>query len=273
MTISPQAPNYAVVKSRQQQTWATGDYQMIASCIVPVSELLCEAVELQAGERVLDVATGSGNTALAAARRFSDVTGVDYVPGLLERGRLRASAEGLPVTFREGDAEALPVDDATFDVVVSTFGSMFSPDQEQAAAELLRACRPGGRIGMTNWTPDGWIGQMFRVVGRHVPPPVGLRPPTRWGTEEGVRELFGSGVTSLQARRKAFVWRFATPQHYLDLFRTFYGPTNRAFAALDAAGQDALGRDLIELVTQFNVAQSGPLLVPADYLEVVAVKA
>jgi SAM-dependent methyltransferase len=273
MTISPQAPNYAVVKSRQQQTWATGDYQMIASCIVPVSELLCESVALRAGERVLDVATGSGNTALAAARRFSEVTGVDYVPGLLERARIRASAEGLPATFREGDAEALPVEDAAFDVVLSTFGSMFSPDQEQAASELLRACRPGGRIGMTNWTPDGWIGQMFRVVGRHVPAPVGLRPPTRWGTEDGLQELFGSGVAHLDATRKAFVWRFASAQQYLDLFRTYYGPTNRAFAALDAAGQDALARDLIDLVTQFNRAEQGTLLVPGEYLEVVAVKA
>jgi SAM-dependent methyltransferase len=272
-THAPAAPDFAAIKARQQQTWASGDYHAIASLIVPVSEGLCEAVDLRAGERVLDVATGSANTAIAAARRLCDVTGVDYVPSLIERGRARAAAEGLRIRFDVGDAEALPVADASYDVVLSTFGTMFAPNQEQTARELLRACRPGGRIGLASWTPDGWIGEMFRVTGRHVPPPAGLRPPTRWGTEEGARELFGDGVTTLRATRRQFVWRFASAQQYLELFRGYYGPTLRAFAALDQAGQKALAGDLIALAERFNRADDGTLLVPAEYLEVVAVRA
>jgi SAM-dependent methyltransferase len=272
-TQAPAAPDYAAIKGRQQKTWASGDFQVIASLIAPVSERLCDAVDLRAGQRVLDVATGSGNTAIAAARRLCRVTGVDYVPALLERGRARAAAEGLPVEFEEGDAEALPVADASYDVVLSTFGSMFAPDQEQAARELLRACRPGGRLGLANWTPEGWIGEVFRVTGRHVPPPAGLRPPTRWGTEEGLRELFGDGVATLRVTRQSFVWRFASAQQYLELFRTYYGPTLKAFEALDAAGQAALARDLVELVERLNRADDDTFLVPSEYLEVVAVKA
>ena len=275
MTIStlPLAqPDYAAIKSRQRQTWASGNYHVIASLIMPVSERLCDAVDLRAGERVLDVAAGSGNTALAAARRLCDVTAVDYVPALLERGRARASAEGLRVAFEVGDAESLPVDDDAFDVTLSTFGSMFAPDQEQAARELLRVTRPGGRIGMANWTPTGWIGEMLRIVGSHVAPPAGLRPPSRWGTEDGLQELFGDGVISLRATRQQFVWRFGSPEHYLSLFRSFYGPVLKAFAALDAAGQDALERDLIAAVQRFNRSHDSTLVVPADYLEVVATR-
>ena len=275
MSVSTQptaGPDYAAIKGRQQQTWASGDYQVIASLIVPVSERLCDAVDLRAGERVLDVATGSGNTAIAAARRLCEVTGVDYVPALLERGRARAAAEGLRVSFEEGDAEALPVADASYDVVLSSFGSMFAPNQEQAARELLRACRPGGRIGLANWTPDGWIGEMLRTVGRHVAPPAGLRPPTRWGSEEGLRELFDDGVVSLRMARQSFVWRFASAQQYLDLFRTYYGPVHKAFGALDGAGQEALARDLIEAVERFNRSDDPTLVVPAEYLEIVATK-
>ena len=275
MSVSTQptaGPDYAAIKGRQQQTWASGDYQVIASLIVPVSERLCDAVDLRAGERVLDVATGSGNTAIAAARRLCEVTGVDYVPALLERGRARAAAEGLRVSFEEGDAEALPVADASYDVVLSSFGSMFAPNQEQAARELLRACRPGGRIGLANWTPDGWIGEMLRTVGRHVAPPAGLRPPTRWGTEEGLHELFDDGVVSLRMARQSFVWRFASAQQYLDLFRTYYGPVHKAFGALDGAGQEALARDLIEAVERFNRSDDATLVVPAEYLEIVATK-
>jgi ubiquinone/menaquinone biosynthesis C-methylase UbiE len=275
MTVStqpPAGPDYAAIKGRQRQTWASGDYHMIASIIVPVSERLCDTVDLRAGERVLDVATGSGNTAIAAARRLCEVTGVDYVPGLLERGRSRAAAEGVPVEFKEGDAEALPAQDGSYDVVLSTFGVMFAPNQEQAARELLRVCRPGGRIGLANWTPEGWIGEMFRVVGRHVPPPAGLRPPTRWGTEEGLRELFGDGVASPRATRQSFVWRFASAQQYLDLFRTYYGPTFKAFEALDETGRQALARDLVEAVERFNRSDDGTLLVPSEYLEIVATK-
>lgn len=272
MTIAPPAPDFGAIKNRQRQTWASGDFHSIASLIVPVSERLCDSVDLRAGERVLDVATGSGNTAIAAARRLCEVTGIDYVPTLLERGRARTAAEGLRVTFQEGDAEALPVPDATHDVVLSTFGSMFAPNQEQAARELLRVCRTGGRIGLANWTPEGWIGEMFRVTSRHVPPPAGLRPPTRWGTEDGLNELFGDGVTSLRATRQSFIWRFASAQQYLDLFRTYYGPTLKAFEALDETGRQALARDLQEAVERFNRADDGTLLVPGEYLEVVAIK-
>lgn len=275
MTVStlPLAqPDYAAIKGRQQQIWASGDYQVIASLIVPVSERLCDVIDLRAGERVLDVATGSGNTAIAAARRLCEVTGVDYVPVLLERGRVRAAAEGFYISFVEGDAEAMPAADAAYDVVLSTFGSMFAPNQEQAAQELLRACRSGGRIGLANWTPDGWIGEMLRIVGRHVPPPAGLRPPTRWGTEDGLAELFDNGIVELRAARLDFVWRFASAQQYLHLFRTYYGPVHKAFGALDGTGQEALARDLVAAVERFNRATDGTLLVPSEYLEAVAIK-
>jgi SAM-dependent methyltransferase len=274
MTVStlPLArPDYAAIKGRQQQIWASGDYHVIASLIVPISERLCDAIDLRAGERVLDVATGSGNTAIAAARRLCEVIGVDYVPELLERGRTRAAAEGLYVNFVEGDAEALPAADAAYDVVLSTVGSMFAPNQERAAQELLRACRSGGRIGLANWTPDGWVGEMLRTVGRHVPPPTGLRSPTYWGTEDGLTELFANGIVELQATRLDFVWRFASAQQYLDLFRTYYGPVHKAFGALDETGQESLARDLIAAVERFNRATDGTLLVPAEYLEAVAI--
>ena len=226
-TPATPAPDFGAIKGRQRQTWASGDYHRIASLIVPVSERLCDTADLRAGERVLDVATGSGNTAIAAARRLCAVTGMDYVPALLERARSRADAEDLPVEFKEGDAEALPVEDGAYDVVLSTFGVMFAPNQEQAARELLRVCRPGGRIGLASWTPEGWIGEMFRITGRHVPPPAGLRPPTRWGTEDGLRELFGDGIAPLRATRQSFLWRFTSAQQYLDLFRTYTARRSR----------------------------------------------
>jgi SAM-dependent methyltransferase len=275
MTISTHPttePNYSAIKDRQRKTWTSGDYHVIASLIHPVSERLCDAVDLRAGERVLDVATGSGNTAIAAARRLCQVLGTDYVPDLLERGRTRATAEELAITFEAGDAEDLPVADGSYDVVLSTFGAMFAPDQAQAARELLRVCRSGGRIGLANWTPEGWVGEMLRIVSGYVPPPAGLHPASRWGTEDGLRELLGSGTVVLQASRQAFVWRFASAQQYLDLFRTYYGPVLKAFAALDGAGQAALARDLVAAVERFNVSNDGTLLVPADYLEVVAIK-
>ncbi len=276
MTVSTQpaaAPDYAAIKGRQRQTWASGDYHVIASLIVPVSERLCDAVDLRAGERVLDVATGSGNTAIAAARRLCEVTGMDYVPALLERGRAGAAAEGLRVTFEEGDAEALPAADASYDVVLSTFGSMFAPDQEQAARELLRVCRPGGRIGMANWTSEGFIGEMFRTTGRHVPPPAGLRPPVLWGTDARLRELFGDGISSLSLTRRMYTFRYTSAEHWLDFFRTYYGPTLKAFEPLDAAGQERLAADLLDLARRYNRATDGTLAVPAEYAEVVAVRA
>jgi SAM-dependent methyltransferase len=266
------APDYPAIKSRQRQTWGSGDYQIIAALIVSISERLCDTIDLRAGERVLDVATGSGNTAIAAARRLCAVTGIDYVSALLERGRTRAATEELEATFDEGDAEALPVADASYDVVLSTLGSMFAPNQEQAAQELLRVCRPGGRIGLASWTPEGWIGELLRTVGRYTPPPAGLRPATRWGTEDGIRELLGDGVTELRTLRQFFVWHFTSAHQCLDLFRRFYGPVLKAFAALDDAGRDALARDFVELVGRFDRSDGDTLVVPAEYLEVVAIK-
>jgi SAM-dependent methyltransferase len=272
-TTPAPTPDFTAIKGRQQQTWASGDYHMIASLIVPIAERLADAIDLRAGERVLDVAAGSGNAALAAARRLTDVTAMDYVPGLLERGRRRAAAEGLIVSFEQGDAEALPAEDESYDVVLSTVGVMFAPNQAQAASELLRVTRPGGRIGLANWTPEGWIGDIFRVVSRHVPPPAGLRPPTRWGTEEGVRELLGDGIASMQTTRLNFVWRFSSAEQFVDLFRTYYGPTLKAFDALDETGRQKLHDDLVKSFEAYAQPAGDTLLVPAEYLEVVAVKA
>jgi ubiquinone/menaquinone biosynthesis C-methylase UbiE len=271
MTQTPM-PDLAAIKARQQQTWATGDYAVVGSLSTIVSEHLCEAVDLRAGWEVLDVATGSGNTALAAARRFCEVTGVDYVPALLERGRERAAAERLPVTFLEGDAEALPFPDAAFDAVLSTFGVMFAPDQERAAAELLRVCRPGGKIGLANWTPDGLSAQNVRTIGAHVPPPLGLRPPTRWGTEEGLRELFADQISALQVQRRTLVQRFRSPQHWLEILRTYFGPVAQAFKAVGPQGEDALARDLLAVNERFNRSGDATFVLPLDYLEVVATR-
>lgn len=260
------------VKKSQQEMWALGDYAPIGARLVIVSELLCEAVDLRGGQRVLDVATGTGNTALAAARRSCEVTGIDYVPAWLERARERARLEGLEVGFREGDAESLPFPDASFDVVLSTFGAMFAPDQERVARELLRVCRPGGKIGMASWTPDGFSGESFRVTARYVPPPAELKPATRWGTEAGLRELFGDGIASLRVTRRSLVFRFRSVQQRAELFRTHFGPTMKTFAGLDPARQRELERDLEELAQRFNRSGDDTLVVPSDYLEVVAVR-
>jgi len=273
MTLSTQSPDFAAIKTRQQQTWASGDYHVIAAIIVPMAERLCDTVDLRADQTVLDVATGSGNAAIAAARRMTSVTGMDYVQELLDRGKARAASEGVPVRFELGDAEALPVQDASYDVVLSTVGVMFAPNQAQAARELLRVTKPGGRIGLANWTPEGWVGDMLRTVGRHVAPPAGLQPPTRWGSEAAVRELFGNGVASVEATRQNFVWRFKSAEQYLDLFRSYYGPVVKAFAALDESGQTALASDLLAGFYRFAIPTQGTFLVPAEYLEVVAVKA
>jgi SAM-dependent methyltransferase len=265
-------PDLDAIKGRQRQTWASGDYAAVGTRILIMSELLCEAVDLRAGQQVLDVATGSGNAALAAARRWCEVTGVDYVPALLERARVRAQAEGLPVTFREGDAEQLPFPDAAFDVVLSVVGVMFAPDQERAARELLRVCRPGGKIGLANWTPDGFVGELFRVMGRYVPPPPGLKSPALWGTDERLRELFGDGVGSLHVTRRSFFYRYRSGEHFLEFFRATYGPTLKAFESLDATAHENLGRDIVDLVRRFNVAEDGTMVWPSDYIEVVAVR-
>lgn len=263
----PARADLAAVKARQRTMWGSGDYSVIAATLPIVAEQLCEAVDLRAGERVLDVATGTGNTAIAAARRFAHVVAVDYVPALLERGRERAAAEGLPVEFRDGDAEALPCADGAFDVVLSSFGVMFAPDQERAARELVRVCRPGGRIGLANWTPEGFIGEMLRVVARHVPPPAGVRPAALWGTELRLRELFSDG-RDIAISRRAFTFRYASGAHFVDTFRRWYGPTVQAFAALDARGQAHLARDLEELLGRHHRG-GGALVVSGEYLEAV----
>ncbi len=260
------------IKEKQQKTWASGDYAMIGNPLVIMGERLCEAVDVRSGQKVLDVATGSGNTAISAARRYCDVTGLDYVSTLIEQARERAAAEGMRITFEVGDAEDLPYPDASFDVVLSTVGVMFAPDQETAASELLRVSRPGGRIGLANWAPDGFIGNMLRIVGKHVPPPPGIKPPPLWGTEERLRELFGEGISALETTRRSYVFRYPSAKHFVETFRTYYGPVHKAFESLDTAGQDALARDLEELIHDRNTSGDETLVIPSDYLEVVAVR-
>jgi SAM-dependent methyltransferase len=260
------------IKEKQQKTWASGNYAVIGNQLVIMGERLCEAVDVHSGRKVLDVATGSGNTAISAARRYCDVTGIDYVPELILQAKERAGAERLEITFEVGDAENLPYPDASFDVVLSTVGVMFAPDQEKTAGELLRVCKPGGKIGLANWTPDGFIGNMFRTVGKHVPPPPGIKPPPLWGSEERLRELFGEGVSSLRTTRHSYAFRFLSAEHMIDSFRTYYGPVHKAFESLDVAGQDAFARDLEELVHNWNISGDETVVAPSDYLEVVAVR-
>ncbi len=263
-------PDYAAVKQRQQTTWAAGDYAVIGTTLQIVGERICEAVDLRAGERVLDVAAGNGNATLAAARRFAQVTSTDYVGALLERGQERAAAERLPVTFQVADAEALPFGDASFDVALSTFGVMFTPDQETSVAELSRVVRRGGRIGFTNWTPEGFIGQLFKIIGKHVPPPAGIKSPVTWGTETRLAELFPSD--EVNAARQIFNFRYKSPEHWLEVFRSFYGPMNRAFAALAADEQAGLEADVIALLKSMNRGGAETLIVPSEYLEVVVTR-
>ena len=266
------AIDYSAIKARQQKTWSAGDYSVIGATLVVISEELCEVTDLHAGQSVLDVATGSGNTALAAARRFCEVTAIDYVPALLEDGRRRADAERLHVTFQEGDAENIPFADASFDVVLSTVGVMFTPNQEKAASELLRVCRAGGKIGLANWTPTGFIGDLFRTIGQHIPPAPGLKPGTLWGTEERLRNLFGDGITSLQTTKHDFVFRYRSLAHWMDIFGTYYGPIVTALHSLDAAGQQGLSRDLISLLERYNLAKDRTFVAPVEYLAAVAIK-
>jgi len=272
MTDMATAPDLAAIKQRQQATWASGDYHMIGTQILIVSELLVEALDIHSTERVLDVATGSGNAALAAARRGCPVVGVDYVPALLDRARRRAEAEGLEAEFVEGDAEALPFEDGSFDVVSSVFGSMFAPDQEQTANELARVCRPGGRIGIVAHTPEGFIGQLFKTNGKHVPPPAGLRSPVQWGTEQRLRELFGDTIAEIRVEKRHYTFRYRSPEAYLDYWRRFYGPTMKSFEAVGEAGRAALEADLLDLIARFNRADDGTMVVPSEYLEAVIAK-
>jgi ubiquinone/menaquinone biosynthesis C-methylase UbiE len=264
--------DFNAIKIRQQATWASGDFSVIGTTLQIVGESLCEAADVSAGERVLDVACGNGNATLAAARRFAHATGVDYVPSLLANAAARARADGLVVELREGDAEELPFADASFDAVVSTFGVMFAPNQIAAAAELQRVCRPGGRIALASWTPSGFIGEMLALVGRFVPPPAGLLSPALWGKREHVAALFGDGVSRLSVSLREFVFRYESPEHFIRVFRTYYGPTYKAFGALDESGQARLSAALSELIGRYALERASGLSVPGEYLEVVATR-
>jgi SAM-dependent methyltransferase len=265
-------PDLAAIKERQQQTWASGDFAVVAARIVLVAERLCDSADLHAGWRVLDVATGSGNAAIAAARLGCTVVGIDYVPALLARGRQRAAAEGLDVELLDGDAEALPFADASFDAVTSVFGAMFAPDHEKAAAEFCRVCRPGGVIALASWPPEGFIGELFRTVAAHVPPPAGLAAPMLWGSEGHLRELFGDRIVSLEVTERVFTFRFPSAEDFVTFFRSSYGPTFKAFAALDDDARDALELDLIALARRFDRLGSDAIAIPASYTEAVAIR-
>ena len=270
MTTTATTPDLSAVKARQQRTWASGDFSVVAGRIVLVSERLAEAADLRAGWRVLDVACGNGNAAIAAARSGTSVVGVDYVPELLANGRVRVAAEGLDVELREGDAESLPVDDGSFDAVLSVFGSMFAPNQQRAADELVRAARPGGTIALASWTPDGFIGDLFRATAAHVSPPPGLTSPMEWGREERLRELFGDAIASIRSVEQVNTFRYRSAEEFVEFFRRWYGPTLTAFGALDEDGRQALAADLADLARRYDRhGDGGPVAVPATYLETV----
>jgi ubiquinone/menaquinone biosynthesis C-methylase UbiE len=265
-------PDLEALKARQHGAWSSGDYAVVGTTLQIVGEDLCEALDLRSGQKVLDVAAGNGNVTLAAARRWCDVVSTDYVPSLLERGRIRAAAEGLSVEFKEADAEALSFADASFDVVVSTFGVMFTPNQDQAAAELLRVCRSGGKIGLANWTPDGFIGQVFKTLGKYLPPPAGAKSPALWGTQARIAEMFGAKAASINAEPRNFSFRYRSPEHFLEIFKSYYGPILKAFAALDEAKQQELRNDLLALIGRMNRADDGTVVIPSEYLEIVIIK-
>jgi SAM-dependent methyltransferase len=269
----PAKPHLEAIKTRQQATWASGDFGRIGVLLQIVGETLCEAVDLRAGEKVLDVAAGNGNASLAAARRYADVTSTDYVPELLAQGARRAEVEGLPILTRVADAENLPFRDGEFDVALSTFGVMFAPDQARAATELVRVVRAGGRIGLANWTPEGFIGELFRLVGRFVPPPPGVLPPAVWGTETRIVELFGTHAADIRTQRRHFVFRNLSAEHWIDSFRRYYGPILRTFDALDGVGKEEFHAALLDLLEWHNRGGGETLIVPGEYLEVVVQRA
>lgn len=265
------AVDHQAVKVKQQAAWSSGDYAVVGTTLQIVGERLCEALDLSAGTIVLDVAAGNGNATLAAGRRFARVTSTDYVPALLEKGQARAKAENLKVDFVTADVEDLPFPDGQFDCVLSTFGAMFAPDHRRSASEMLRVVRSGGRIGLANWTPDGFIGQLFKVLGSHVKPPAGVQSPSLWGTSQHLVSLFGGA--KVEVTPQTFVFRYMSAQHFVDVFRTWYGPVHKAFNALDPAGQSALEADIRALISRLNTAKDGKMCVPSDYLEVIVTKA
>ena len=265
-------PDLAAVKQRQQATWAGGDYAVVGTTLQIVGETLAETADIRGGERVLDVAAGNGNASLAAARRFADVTSTDYVPALLDKAAARAQAEGLAMTFQVADVEELPFADRSFDVVLSTFGAMFAPDHQRTADEMLRVLRPGGRLGMTNWTPESFIGQLFKMIGRHVPPPAGLQSPAAWGTEAHCAALFGTRAGAMRCERRQINFRYRSAAHFVQVFRDYYGPTQKAFAALAPAGQKALEAELLALLAKLDTSGGSSLVIPSEYLEVIVTK-
>ena len=271
-TVEKPAPDLKALKSKQQAAWSSGDYAVIGTTLQIVGEQLAENMDLRAGQRVLDVAAGNGNVTLAAARRWCKVTSTDYVESLLARARMRAEAEGLKVKFQFADAEDLPFADASFDAVVSTFGGMFSPDQDRAAAEITRVCKSGGRIGLANWTPDGFIGNLFKTIGKYLPPPAGVKSPAVWGVRDWVQTTFAAAASNITAEPRYFNFRYRSAQHFLDIFRTYYGPALKAFAAIEETGRKDLARDIIDLVGRFNKSGDHTMVVPGEYLEVVITK-
>jgi ubiquinone/menaquinone biosynthesis C-methylase UbiE len=271
LTPTPTQPavDFAAVKTRQQSAWSSGNYAVVGATLQIVGENLCEALDLRAARRVLDVAAGNGNATLAAAHRWCDVTSTDYVSSLLDAGRRRAEAEGYDIQFQEADAENLPFPDASFDAVLSTFGVMFTPDQEKAAAEMARVCKPGGKIGLANWTPDSFIGQLFKTIGKYVAPPAGVKPPSLWGTRARLETLFGASASEIGTTSRAYVFRYRSPEHWLEVFRTYYGPMFKTFGALDPDKQAALAQELLQLMAAGNRSGDGTLVLPSEYLEVV----
>jgi len=270
---TPVQPDLTALKAKQQVAWSSGNYGLIGMTLNLVGETLAEALDLRSGQSVLDVAAGNGNMSLAAARRWCKVTSTDYAPNLLANGRARAEADGLTnIEFKEADAEALPFADNSFDAVVSTFGVMFTPNQETAAAELMRVCKSGGKIGMANWTPEGFIGQLFKTLGKYLPPPAGARSPALWGTRARLIDMFGTGAAKIEVESRNFVFRYHSAEHFIEFFKTYYGPMLKAFAALDADNQKGLHNDLVALIASHNEAEDGTMVVPSEYLEVVITK-
>jgi SAM-dependent methyltransferase len=272
-TTATVTPDYPAIKAKQNAAWASGDYSRIGVTLQIVGESLAETMDLSPGASVLDVAAGNGNATLAFARRMCLVTSTDYVDTLLARGRARAEAEALEVRYEIADAEQLPYNEGTFDAVVSTFGVMFAPNQEKAASELLRVCRRDGKVGLANWTPAGFIGEVFKTLGRHVAPPIGLSSPARWGTESWISQTFGPQARAIAVEHRAFVFRYDSPERFIDVFRAFYGPIHKAFLALAPNGQTALFADLLDTIARFNTVSDGSMRVPSDYAQVVITKA